>query len=43
VRPMQAVVGGATGLGLIPALAGTGRFQLVWSALLALGLALGKV
>jgi 1,4-dihydroxy-2-naphthoate octaprenyltransferase len=43
VRPMHAVVGGATGPGLIPALAGTGRFQLVWSALLALGLALGKV
>ncbi|HET7800947.1 MAG TPA: 1,4-dihydroxy-2-naphthoate polyprenyltransferase [Humibacillus xanthopallidus] len=42
VRPMQAVVGGATGPGLIPALAGTGRFQLVWSALLAIGLALGK-
>ncbi|TQM64356.1 1,4-dihydroxy-2-naphthoate polyprenyltransferase [Humibacillus xanthopallidus] len=43
VKPMQAVVGGATGPGLIPALAGTGRFQLVWSALLAVGLALGKV
>jgi 1,4-dihydroxy-2-naphthoate octaprenyltransferase len=43
VRPMHAVVGGATGPGLIPALAGTGRFQLVWSALLAVGLALGKV
>jgi 1,4-dihydroxy-2-naphthoate octaprenyltransferase len=42
VRPMQAVVGGATGAGLIPALAGTGRFQLVWSALLAIGLALGR-
>ena len=42
VRPMQAVVGGATGPGLIPALAGTGRFQLIWSALLALGLALGR-
>ncbi len=42
VRPMQAVVGGATGPGLVPALAGTGRFQLVWSALLALGLALGR-
>jgi 1,4-dihydroxy-2-naphthoate polyprenyltransferase len=42
VRPMQAVVGAATGAGLIPALAGTGRFQLVWSALLALGLALGR-
>ena len=37
VRPMQAVVGGATGPGLIAALAGTGRFQLVWSALGALG------
>jgi 1,4-dihydroxy-2-naphthoate octaprenyltransferase len=42
VRPMQAVVGGAKGRGLIPALAGTGRFQLVWAALLAVGLALGK-
>ena len=42
VRPMQAVVGGATGPGLIPALAGTGRFQLVWSALLARGRARGK-
>ena len=42
VRPMQAVVGGAAGPGLIPALAGTGRFQLIWSALLALGLALGR-
>ncbi|WP_323097905.1 1,4-dihydroxy-2-naphthoate polyprenyltransferase [Intrasporangium sp. YIM S08009] len=43
VRPMQAVLGGATGPGLIPALAGTGRFQLVWSVLLAVGLALGRV
>jgi 1,4-dihydroxy-2-naphthoate octaprenyltransferase len=42
VRPMQAVVGGAKGPGLIPALAGTGRFQLVWAAFLAVGLALGK-
>jgi 1,4-dihydroxy-2-naphthoate octaprenyltransferase len=42
VRPMQAVLGGATGHGLIPALAGTGRFQLAWSVLLALGLALGR-
>ena len=42
VRPMQAVVGGASGPGLIPALAGTGRFQLVWSLLLALGLAVGR-
>ena len=28
IRPMQAVVGRATGRGLIPALAGTGQFQL---------------
>ncbi|EWS99909.1 1,4-dihydroxy-2-naphthoate prenyltransferase [Intrasporangium oryzae NRRL B-24470] len=41
VRPMQAIVGGATGRGLIPVLAGTGLFQLGWSALLALGLGLG--
>jgi len=42
VRPRQAVLGGATGPGLIPALAGTGRFQLAWSVLLAVGLALGR-
>ena len=42
VSPMRAVVGGATGPGLIPALAGTGRFQLVWSVLLAVGLGLGR-
>ncbi len=42
VRPMQAVVGRATGAGLIPALAGTGQFQLVWSLLLAIGLAVGR-
>jgi len=30
---------GATGRDLIPVLAGTGRFQLVWSVLLALGIA----
>ncbi len=42
VAPMRAVVGGATGAGLIPALAGTGRFQLAWSLLLAVGLALGR-
>ena len=40
IAPMRAVVGGATGPGLIPALAGTGRFQLAWSVLLGLGLAL---
>ena len=42
VRPMQAVIGRATGAGLIPALAGTGQFQLAWSLLLAVGLALGR-
>jgi 1,4-dihydroxy-2-naphthoate octaprenyltransferase len=42
VRPMQAVLGGASGRGLIPALAGTGLFQLVWSLLLAVGLGLGR-
>jgi 1,4-dihydroxy-2-naphthoate octaprenyltransferase len=42
VRPMQAVLGGAEGRGLVPALAGTGRFQLVWSLLLAVGLAVGR-
>ncbi|MBC9822278.1 1,4-dihydroxy-2-naphthoate polyprenyltransferase [Terrabacter sp. MAHUQ-38] len=42
LRPMQAVVGGASGPGLVPALAGTGRFQLAWSLLLAVGLALGR-
>jgi 1,4-dihydroxy-2-naphthoate octaprenyltransferase len=42
VRPMQAVIGRATGPGLIPALAGTGQFQLAWSLLLAVGLALGR-
>ncbi|MDN5767162.1 MAG: 1,4-dihydroxy-2-naphthoate polyprenyltransferase [Humibacillus sp.] len=41
VRPMRAVLGGAQGRGLIPALAGTGIFQLAWSALFAIGLALG--
>ena len=41
IAPMRAVVGGATGRGLIPALAGTGRFQLAWSVLLGVGLALG--
>ena len=32
---------GATGAALIPVLARTGQFQLVWSLLLAVGLALG--
>jgi 1,4-dihydroxy-2-naphthoate octaprenyltransferase len=42
VRPMQAVLGAAQGRGLIPVLAGTGMFQLAWSALLAVGLAVGR-
>jgi 1,4-dihydroxy-2-naphthoate octaprenyltransferase len=42
VTPVGAVVGGAEGPGLIPALAGTGRLQLAWSVLLAVGLALGR-
>jgi 1,4-dihydroxy-2-naphthoate octaprenyltransferase len=41
IAPVRAVVGGATGRDLIPALAGTGAFELVWAALLALGLGLG--
>ncbi|MBB2986152.1 1,4-dihydroxy-2-naphthoate polyprenyltransferase [Terracoccus luteus] len=42
LRPLQAVTGGATGRDLVPALAGTGVFQLAWSVLLALGLSLGR-
>jgi len=39
-RPLLRVLrSGATGRDLIPVLAGTGRFQLVWSALLAVGIA----
>ncbi len=41
VKPVTAIIGGEHGRGLIPALSGTGIFQLAWSALLALGLALG--
>lgn len=40
VKPVQEVTGGATGGRLIPALAGTGRLQLGYGALLAAGLAL---
>jgi 1,4-dihydroxy-2-naphthoate octaprenyltransferase len=40
-RPVKAVVSGATGRDLIPALSGTGAFELGWSVLLAVGLALG--
>jgi 1,4-dihydroxy-2-naphthoate octaprenyltransferase len=39
--PVHAIVGGHQGRALIPVLVGTGLFQLAWSALLGLGLALG--
>ncbi len=42
VRPVRAVAGGAHGRDLIPALAGTGVFELAWSVLFAIGLALGR-
>ncbi|MEZ5216715.1 MAG: 1,4-dihydroxy-2-naphthoate polyprenyltransferase [Ilumatobacteraceae bacterium] len=41
VPPVRAVLGGAKGRALIPVLGGTGRIQLVFGALLTLGLALG--
>jgi 1,4-dihydroxy-2-naphthoate octaprenyltransferase len=37
-RPMQRIAGGATGMALIPVLGDTGRLQLVFGALLAVGL-----
>ena len=40
-RPVVAVLGGARGRGLIPVLEGTGQVQMVYGALLALGLFLG--
>ena len=40
VPPLRAVAAGARGLGLLPVLAGTGRLQLAYGALLTLGLAL---
>ncbi len=40
-RPLVTVLGGKTGRDLIPALAGTGRVQLVFGTLFALGLWLG--
>ena len=39
--PLGVVRGGASGPDLVPVLAGTGKLQLAYSALLALGLALG--
>jgi len=40
-RPIRDVASGATGRELISTLAGTGVFELVWAALLAIGLGLG--
>jgi 1,4-dihydroxy-2-naphthoate octaprenyltransferase len=40
-RPVVGVLGGARGLGLIPVLADTGKVQMVFGALLAIGLFLG--
>ncbi|MGH2684775.1 MAG: hypothetical protein ACRDJP_04830 [Actinomycetota bacterium] len=40
VAPAKTVLGGALGPALIPALGGTGRVQLVFGALFALGIAL---
>lgn len=39
VRPVRTVLGGATGLALVPVLVDTGRLQLVGGLLLAIGLA----
>ncbi|WP_347351187.1 1,4-dihydroxy-2-naphthoate polyprenyltransferase [Intrasporangium sp.] len=41
IRPVRAVVGGAHGRDLVPVLVGTGAFELAWSLLLAVGLAVG--
>jgi 1,4-dihydroxy-2-naphthoate polyprenyltransferase len=40
-RPAREVAGGATGLGLVPALGSTGRYALALGVLLGVGLALG--
>jgi 1,4-dihydroxy-2-naphthoate octaprenyltransferase len=42
VPPVRAVLGGAEGLGLLPVLRDTGRLDLIYSALLAAGLALSS-
>jgi 1,4-dihydroxy-2-naphthoate octaprenyltransferase len=42
VRPVRAMVGGAHGRDLIPALAGTGVFELAWALLFSVGLGLGR-
>jgi 1,4-dihydroxy-2-naphthoate octaprenyltransferase len=41
VAPVRAVLGGAGGAALIPVLGQTGRLQLVWGLVAAIGLALG--
>jgi 1,4-dihydroxy-2-naphthoate octaprenyltransferase len=38
---LRRVIGGAEGQELVPVLAGTGRFELLYAALLALGLGAG--
>jgi len=40
LKPVRSVISGATGRDLIPALAGTGVLELVWSVFFALGLVL---
>jgi 1,4-dihydroxy-2-naphthoate octaprenyltransferase len=42
VPPVQVIRSGATGLGLLPVLRDTGRLELVYAAVLAVGLALGS-
>ena len=41
VGPIRTVLGGVTGRDLIPVLGATGRTQMIFGALLAIGLALG--
>ncbi len=41
LRPVRAVLAGATGLSLVPVLGATGRLELVYAALLGTGLAVG--
>jgi 1,4-dihydroxy-2-naphthoate polyprenyltransferase len=40
IRPVRAVLGGASGAALIPVLGETGRLQLAWGLLVTVGLAL---
>ena len=42
VRPLRAVLGGAAGRELLPALAGTGRLELAYGILLGLALGMGR-